>query len=328
MKKYFLFLFLLCVISPKIIRANDYIQHYEKAYLELKNMLEGKTPLNTQKAIFIVENAWYGNTRKFTDFQSKIQKIGLQCQTMINRTKLNQYKTAGNWAIFEWMTQKVPENQNRPCIYNFDDFFGKKDFSSMFVSKLLETKKGNCLSLPLLYMCVAQDIGVEARLTLGPSHAWIRHIDEEGQWANVELTSGQLPTDGLMMTGLGIQAQAIKSGAYLSELTQKEAIAFLLTQLALGYENRTGKSDNFTDKCADLSIKYFPPNVIAYTIKKNRVAKRARKLIINGMVNSTEFKLADTQYDIYEKKLIELGAGELGEKKYEDWMNSVTPSKQ
>jgi hypothetical protein len=178
-----------------------------------------------------------------------------------------------------WMTQKVLENNNQPFHHDFTDCTGKENFTYTFVTRALQDHTGNCLSLFLLYKCLAQQVGVEACLALGPSHAWIRHPDEEGEWANVELTSGQLPSDGLMMTELGIGTEAIKSGAYFKVLTEQEAIAFLLTQLALGYEHKFGHLDAFTERCTDLSLAYSRPNVVAYMLKANHLARKSQRLL-------------------------------------------------
>lgn len=150
-------------------------EHYEKAYSELKSMPEEKTELDFKKALFTVENAWFDNKLNYTDFEKEISEIATICKKMVERKKLTDFKTANNWAIFMYLTQQIPENDSIPYSYDFEDFLGNKNFNSTFVTRLIKDKKGNCLSLPLLYKCIAQDLKTEAKLTLGPSHAWIRH---------------------------------------------------------------------------------------------------------------------------------------------------------
>lgn len=294
-------------------------KHYEKAYSELNSMLNGETELNFSKALFIVENAWYANKLNYSDFDKQISKIASLCQKMIDKKGLSNYKTASNWAIFMYMTQKVPENNQNPYSYNFEDFLGEKDFSNTFVTRILKDGKGNCLSLPLLYKCIAQKMNAEAKLTLGPSHAWIRHIDEEGNWANVELTSGQFPTDGILMAELDIKREAIQTGAYFKPLTEKETIAFLLTQLALSYQAKFGKLDDFTEKCTNLSIKHYEPNVIAYSIKMNKVSNEATKKQKLKLDVSELHK----QYVVYQETLSNLGADNIKPEDYNKWITSM-----
>lgn len=296
---------------------------YTAAYATLQAMLTGKQKSNFQHAVFVVENAWFGNTLNEAQFNQQLSTVAQTCQRMVWQKNLQQHKTAGNWAIFMWMTQQVPENGNQPLRYDFEDFTGKTNFANTFVTRALQDRKGNCLSLPLLYKCLAQQLGVEARLTLGPSHAWIRHLDEEGKWANVELTSGQLPSDGLLMTELGISTEAIKSGAYFKALTEQEALAFLLTQLALGYEHKFGHLDAFTERCTDLSLAYFRPNVVAYILKANYLTHKSQKLLANKKATRPELDKLHQQYVRYQTKLRTLGANTLSAQTYTQWVNSM-----
>ena len=286
-------------------------------------MLTGKQQLDFTHAVFVVENAWYAQPLPEAPFTQQLVSIAQTCQRMVQQKNLQQHRTAGNWAIFMWMTQKVPENNQQPFRYNFEDFTGKADFSHTFVTRTLQDHTGTCLSLPLLYKCVAQRMGIEARLTIGPSHAWIRHVDEEGHWANVELTSGQLPSDGLMITELGIPTEAIKSGAYFKALTEPEAIAFLATQLALSYENKYHRLDSFTDRCADLSLAYYRPNVIAYMLKSNRLVQQTKAQLAKPQPNRVELDRMHQRYLAYQTKLRTLGANTLPTQTYAQWVRSM-----
>jgi len=300
-------------------------ERYESAYNVLKEMLEEKREPDFKKALFTIENAWYNDSLSYTDFDNKIKTIADSCRLMIKRKGVVKFKTSGNWAIFMYMTKPMPENKNKPYQYDFEDFLGDKDYSNTFVTRILRDGKGTCLSLPLLYKCIAQDLQVEARLTIGPSHTWIRHTDEEGKWTNVELTSGQLPSDGVMITELNIRIEAIKSGAYFNPLTEKESIAFLLTQLALGYEKKFGQLDEFTEKCSDLSIQYYAPNVVAYMSKSNRLAY---KLHDQKNLTKEEKEKTQTEYLAIQKKLLDMGADTISPKEYNNWVSSMQKRKE
>ena len=305
------------------IRAQSKSTCYDSAYLILENMLEGKDSLDFKKALFTVENAWYDDRLDFDNFEKDIKKIGNSCSLMVSKKRFENYKTAKNWAIFMWITQKNIENENKNCEYDFKDFLGESCFSNTFVTRLIKDKKGNCLSLPLLYKCIAQELKIEAYLTLGPSHAWIRHIDEDGKWLNVELTSAQFPSDGIMMTELGIKTQAIKTGAYFKPLSEKETIAFLITSLANGYENKFGL-DDFTDKCADLSIKHYDANVIAIMLKSNRMTQLANDSSMAFADKTLFYKM----YVTLQNKLNEIGGESIKPDDYTQWINSMKSRKE
>jgi hypothetical protein len=62
--------FLLFCLSANL--AFSQTQHYEKAYSDLEDMLEGRSTLDVNKAVFIMENAWYDNNLSYTDFDYRL----------------------------------------------------------------------------------------------------------------------------------------------------------------------------------------------------------------------------------------------------------------
>ena len=70
---------------------------------------------------------------------------------MIDNRNLRQYKTAGNWAVFTYMSDSIPENDFKPYQYDFENFMSNSNIESSLVSRLLKRKRGNCRSLPFLY---------------------------------------------------------------------------------------------------------------------------------------------------------------------------------
>jgi hypothetical protein len=297
-------------------------QHYEKAYSDLENMLVGNTTLDFNKAVFIVENAYFDNSLNYADFDNKLNRIKEACDVMIAKKGLSGYKTAGNWAIFDWMSKPLPENNYRACEYDFDDFLGKNNHQNIFVTRLLNEKIGNCLSMPLLYKCLANKLGVEARIALAPNHMWIRHIDEQGKWANLELTSGETYPDELVRNEFDIPALAIQRGTYMKGLSERESVAFLLNQLAEGYEAKFGKLDDFTDNCANLSIMYYPTNAVAYMTKSNRVTYRLMELK-KAKNYGKEYHAKGKKFQEYERILKSLGATEMDMDAYIAWIKKM-----
>ena len=80
----------------------------------------------------------------------------------------------------------------------------------MFVQKLLVTGKGQCNSLPKLYLILAEEIGAEAHLALSPNHSYIKFPDDEGNWHNIELTNNMLTTDAFILNSGYVKAEAIQ----------------------------------------------------------------------------------------------------------------------
>ena len=159
-------------------------------------------------------------------------------------------------------------NNNQVFKYDFNDFEGFKDWKNMFVTKVIKTKTGNCHSLPYYYKILANELKAEAFLAIAPNHIYIKHIDENGKWVNVELTNGHISSDAWMISSMGISSEAIKKGIYMDALSEKESVALCLWDLAMGYQQDYGY-DNFVLKCCDAVIKYYPTSISAIMTKYN-----------------------------------------------------------
>ena len=98
-------------------------QHYYAAKEQFKNMLSGKEELSYEKAIAIVENAYYENEVSLVDFNllidfhvQNINRIieinydesALQIEQVLHKTEeqqIEEYKNAlTNWAIYSYIT--------------------------------------------------------------------------------------------------------------------------------------------------------------------------------------------------------------------------------
>jgi hypothetical protein len=94
------------------------------------------------------------------------------------------------------------------------------------LSTYVRTRKGNCVSMPILFLIVADRIGLKVRLAAAPLHLFVRYSDPAGVDRNLEATSGghEAPADfyraKLPMTDL-----ALRSGIYMRTLSRRETVA-------------------------------------------------------------------------------------------------------
>lgn len=104
-------------------------------------------------------------------------------------------------AVFVFMTDSIPMQVgdtvawHTPFEYNFDDYAGRENWNNMFVSRMMETKKGNCHSMPLLYKLIMDKLGEKCWLSLAPNHMYIKAWNKRASWYNIELTCADFPTD-------------------------------------------------------------------------------------------------------------------------------------
>ncbi len=123
-------------------QTNQRKKIYQKAFSEISKMLKNETKIDFKKAVFLTESAYYQNTLNYEQFNSEITLITTKLTRLIQQRGLQNYKTSGNWAVFTYMTDSLPINDFKPYVYDFVDFMGEKDYSNMFVTKLMRTNFG------------------------------------------------------------------------------------------------------------------------------------------------------------------------------------------
>ena len=150
--------------------------------------------------------------------------------------------------------------------YDVDDSGGEKDVSKLFVSKVISSHFGLCVSLPLYYKVLCDELGGDSFLAVAPNHMYIKHIAEDGNWVNVELTTGSFARDEWYIQSMGVTTEAIKNGIFLSAMNDKENIAFLLYMLGVVYQRKFGDYDYFTLMCANRILEELPNSHLGYIL--------------------------------------------------------------
>lgn len=170
--------------------------------------------------------------------------------------------------------------------YDMEDFWGEKDWTKMFVTKLIYTQSGNCHSLPALYKILADELNVSAWLALAPNHTYIKQWNDKTGWYNTELTTGQFPFDHDIKFNSYIKTEAIAAGVYMDTLSVKENIAYVITDLAHGFTKKFGFDDTATPlRWLETAIQYFPDYVNALILKAELQKKEYEKLMKDKKTN-------------------------------------------
>jgi hypothetical protein len=106
---------------------------------------------------------------------------------------------------------------------------------------------------------LADEIGANAWLSLAPNHTYIKTRSEKDGWYNTELTSGYFPHDAWIMASGYIHLDAIRNGLYMDTLSNREAIALTMIDLAQGYEKKFGPKDGqFILNACNTALEAFP----------------------------------------------------------------------
>lgn len=297
--------------------------YFIQAYDEIIRMLEGKDSLSIKRAQFLMEWAYTEGDLDYNKFCAHIDSVVLDLSAFIRLNGIQSYKTAGNFALFEYFTKSSSHNGNKPFKYDFKDFTGQEDYRQVFVSKVMETHTGQCTSLPMYYKILSDELGAESFIAIAPNHMYIKHVAENGKWVNIELTNGHFATDAWMISSMDISAEAIKNRVYLDALDAKQTVCTVLTSLSIAYQRKCGY-DYFSLACVDKVLEYYPQYIPALAVKFNIHQFLGQQYVEkigqvpSDFITQNYKSFRDTQL------LIEnLGHRELSPENYESWLNSM-----
>lgn len=309
------------------------VNYYKNAFEELKAMKQ--TDYSTTKATFAVENAFYEETKNFDAFQQTINNISNFLKQKMDDYGYNkQSNFAKNIMIFQFFSDTLKVNKHTlhyPIAYDFDDYMGNNDWSKMFVTKLLETNKGQCNSMPRLYLLIADAMEAEAYLSLSPNHSYIKFPDDKRNWINVELTSKVFPSDALMMQFGHINAVALQNKVYMQPLNKKELLAQNMIDLALGYVQKFGY-DAFVNTILNEALQLHPVNMTGIQLQSNYytiLSEYVMQQLGISEANFQEIKNHPKALALYQKRIAQytlednLGYAPMPEEKYQQWLNTI-----
>lgn len=341
--KNFLFTILLSLNGFITFAQSDQVI-YEQAFFKINCMLNETCSASFKDAVFTVENAYFSNNLDKTQFDKQITFLSELTKRFITSRELiydfpDKEEVKKCAALFSVITDTIPIQIDtnkiiylQPYTYDFNDIWGHMDWSNMFVTKLLDTKKGNCHSLPFLYKIIADEIEAKAYIAVAPNHFYIKHQNKANGWYNTELTSGIFPIDAWLMASGYIHLDAIVNKLYMESLNDKQSIALCLIDLAKGYERKLGvmAQSNFIIQCCDTTLKYYPHYINALLYKAETKKKEFDYLMIKYKVqypaeilNNQEAQQLFTEMTNLYSKIHDLGYRKMPESMYLNWLLSL-----
>lgn len=169
----------------------------------------------------------------------------------------------------------TPGSWNQNTVYKYDlvnDPTGKKILSNKLIEHYLRNRLGNCVSMPILFLLLANRLEIDATLATAPEHFFIKYRDDEGPYKNAETThDGGLKRDSSYQKEFEITPEAVDNGLYLRALPKKESAAVMMGTLL---EHLTNKRD-FTSvhKVCDLILSHYPRSIEAILFKAGAISK-------------------------------------------------------
>lgn len=320
----------LSLLSTFCATAQNQEKLFEQSYALLNSMIVNESNYSFKKAVFSAENAYLDGKLDtlYVNRQIKFLK-GLSNSLVQNRFLAYVEKdkpTVNKWAsVYQIMCDTIPININdtiykySPFGYDFKDVFGHQTRENLFVSKLLETRKGNCRSLPYLYKILCEELGTEANLALAPNHVYIKHKNIKDGWYNTELTSGIFPIDAWIMASGFVHLDAITNGVYMKALNNKESIAVVLIDLAENYNTKFPNNDGtFILKCCETAIATYPNFATALILQAETHKKQLDKI-----TDKTTFDIAFKKLEKEYGHIHKIGYRNMPENMYLNWLVSL-----
>lgn len=292
---------------------------------------------------FKIENAYFENKLQKEEFDKTIKQISeFILAKMIELNFDTKSNAAKNFMLFKYFTEATQlkgfKNKHFPIKYDFDDYWGRKDWSKMFVTKLLKTNTGQCHSMPLLYLTLAEQIGAVAYLSESPNHCYIKFQDELGKWYNLELTNGMFTVSSFILNSGFIKAEAIQNKIYMQNLSKKELLSQFYVDLASGYVHKFGY-DEFIEKTANKALELAPKSITANMVKANYYTERLKYVVQQLDIDSSNLEsrkklmnypqavtILRAMHDQY-KVIDDLGYQYMPADAYEKWLASLKGEK-
>ena len=127
------------------------------------------------------------------------------------------------------------------------------DADNIFLAGLLRTRRGSCVSMPLIYLVIGQRLGLPVHLVTLGKHYFIRW-EEPGYRMNIETTSvekiAMTPDDSVYLDVEGMTRDRL-TGNQLRNLTNREVVSNLFFTRSAYWA--TKGPEHTAQQCADLS---------------------------------------------------------------------------
>lgn len=203
-----------------------------------------------------------------TDIQGRLKEIDAMAQTI--RTMAGSSAPARLRLIMlrKYIYEAGVWNDNKPFQYDLTDPLGKKP-ANRLLSTYLRTHRGNCVSMPILFVALAQRLGLKATLSTAPNHMFVKYMDDvTGKTINLETTSGAYPArDVYIRQNMPMTDEAIANGIYMKTLSKKEVLA-VMADIVIEHAFATGQYQQGWD-IANVISPYYPNNLSALLAPTN-----------------------------------------------------------
>lgn len=188
-----------------------------------------------------------------------ISEIARQATLLTGSATTDQAKVA---ALRTVIYESGDWNSNRPFSYDFENPNGRLA-KNKTILEYVNTRRGNCVNMPILFLLVGDKMGLKINLTTAPRHAFVQFEDRDrDELIHLEPTSGALPQRIMWQRKvLPMTDQAIETGMYMQRLNDRQQIAAMAETLLQALVEQNNPEERL--EVAAIMLSVFPEFDIA-----------------------------------------------------------------
>lgn len=217
------------------------------------------------------------------DIEAGLRSLDAIAKTIKGMPEYGPSPTSRAIALRKYLYEAGSWNEQRAYSYDFDDPLGTK-LSNKLLTNYLMSRKGNCVTMPFLFIILGQRLGIDVTAATAPLHFLVKFKDEAGRWINLEATSGANPSrDVWYREQMPMTDIAIANGIYLQALSKTETAAEMAVVLAEHYFDvgEYGKAKAI----ADIVLQHVPKDVGTMTLRGTADFRQLRELYLKKYGN-------------------------------------------
>lgn len=301
----------------------------------LDAMLSGKVHASLADAVFAMEQPVLGAKADRTAFDLRLNKlVDLVHQHVKRAGGHGEDPLALHEGIQRLFTDTLVDRKTGrtfyPLRYDLDDFWGEQEPTKLLVTKLMDSGQGQCRSMPLLYLLLAERLGIDAYWAFSPNHSYVKYPGRTGAFENFETTVGMKSSDQWLMRSGYIRSGALQHGIYLDTVGTHRSIAHLMVELLQSTEQRFGTDQAFAERTLRTALEHYPTDIHAMLQLRNLRIQSAQLLACTlgkpsreQLTDHPELAAAVKEIDRLTTLIDGLGFAEMPAEAYADWLVSL-----
>lgn len=194
-----------------------------------------------------------------------LDRMAASVKTMIPAAASQAERLA---ALKRYLYQDGPWNDGKAFQYDLNDPRGES-LASRRLTRYLETRRDNCVTMPILFLLLGERLGLKVALAEAPLHLFVKYTGDDGKIWNLETTSGAGFTRDLWYRQkLPMTDKAVANGVYLRALSREETVAVMAAFL-VEHHLDTGAYEKAI-AVSDVILRHYPNS--AYVLAKKGTA--------------------------------------------------------